>query len=266
MTPRAIIIGFTAAGLLASGASSQNAPMQLAPARPAPNAQSQQPSAVPLPPPRPTAPQQAAPQPAAPQPPAARGPAPATQGAGRLNATQVATLQRINEVYNSVREMSGRFTQIENDGARSTGRFYITKPGRIRFLYDRPNPLDIVADGTDLVVRDRRLNTSDLYPLSQTPLRYLTNERIDLMRDARVMSVLAEQDMIGVTIEARSTFSEGQLTLYFDAANYSLRQWTITDARGAETAVSVSDLTTNQRNNPQLFAIDRTQVQTPRGN
>jgi outer membrane lipoprotein-sorting protein len=163
--------------------------------------------------------------------------------------------------------MNGRFSQVEADGSRSTGRFYLTKPGRIRFLYDRPNPLDIVADGTDVIVRDRRLNTQDLYPLSQTPLRYLTTERIDLVRDARVVNVFADQDLVSVTIEERGSFTEGQLTLFFDASHFALRQWTITDARGNETAVAVSDVVTNQRNNPQLFAIDRTQQMTaPRGN
>jgi outer membrane lipoprotein-sorting protein len=183
---------------------------------------------------------------------------------GNLTPAQVATLRRITEVFNSVREMNGRFTQVEADGSRTTGRFYITKPGRIRFQYDRPSVLDIVSDGTDVVVRDRRLNTQDLYPLRDTPLRYLTNERIDLLRDARVVSVFNDQDMVSVTIEERGTFTEGQLTLYFDASNFSLRQWTITDARGNETAVTVAGVTTNQRNNPQLFAIDRSPQVGPR--
>jgi outer membrane lipoprotein-sorting protein len=177
---------------------------------------------------------------------------------GQLAPTQVATLRRISEVYNSFREMNGRFTQVDGAGRRTTGRFYISKPGRIRFTYDRPSPLEIVADGTDVVVRDRRLNTQDLYPLGQTPLRYLTSQSIDLTRDARVVSVFNDQDMVSVTIEERGNFAEGQLTLYFDATNFQLRQWTIVDGRGAETNVAVSNVQTNQRNDPALFVIDRT--------
>lgn len=242
MSSALVIAG--AVALCAGAALAQGGPVQLTPGGPTPQ----------------TRPAPGAQPPATPARPA-QAPAPApnqtVQGRGNLNATQVATLRRITEVYNSVREMNGRFTQVEADGARSTGRFYISKPGRIRFQYDRPSVLDIVSDGTDVVVRDRRLNTQDLYPLSQTPLRYLTNERIDLLRDARVVSVFNDQDMVSVTIEERGNFTEGQLTLYFDASNFSLRQWTITDARGNETAVTVSGVTTNQRNNPQLFAIDR---------
>ena len=40
-----------------------------------------------------------------------------------------------------------------------------------------------------MAVRDRKLATQDIYPLSQTPLRYLLSDRIDLMKDTNVVSV-----------------------------------------------------------------------------
>jgi outer membrane lipoprotein-sorting protein len=261
-----LIVALTGTALGGGGLLAQGAPLQLTPGgvtQTRPAAPANQGTNVPVPPQRPSAPAQAAP---VQRPPAATAPAQAARGVGNLSGSQVATLQRINEVFNGIREMNGRFTQIDGDGSRSTGRFYLTKPGRIRFVYDRPSSLDIIADGTDVVVRDRRLNTQDLYPLSQTPLRYLTNDRVDLVRDAHVVNVFNDQDMVSVTIEERGNFAEGQLTLFFDSTTFALRQWTIVDGRGSETAVAVSDLATNQRNNPQLFAIDRTQMQGPRGN
>ena len=85
--------------------------------------------------------------------------------------------------------MVGNFVQIGPDGGRTEGTFYIQKPGRVRFEYNPPSPIDIIADGSSVVVRDRKLATQDLYPLSQTPLRYLLADRIDLLRDADVVSV-----------------------------------------------------------------------------
>lgn len=207
-----------------------------------------------------TAPPQAA-APSLPPPPAATPVA-----TGSLSTAQVQTLRRITESYNATREMNGRFTQVEANGRRTTGRFFISKPGKIRFVYDRPSRLDIIADGRDLVVRDRGLNTQDLYPLSQTPLRYLLNDRIDLTRDAKVVNVFNDQDMVSVTIEERTQFTEGQLTLYFDASDFALRQWTITDARGNETSVAVEGVSVNQRNNPNLFEIDRSIQVGPQNN
>ena len=60
-----------------------------------------------------------------------------------------------------------------------------------RFAYDQPTPYDIVSDGTSMVVRDRKLNTQDVYPLSQTPLRYLLSDRIDLLKDTNVVGIAA---------------------------------------------------------------------------
>ena len=82
--------------------------------------------------------------------------------------------------------MSGNFVQIGADGRRASGNFYLQKPGKVRFEYDPPSPIDIIADGSSVVVRDRRLATQDLYPLSQTPLRFLLADRIDLLRDTNV--------------------------------------------------------------------------------
>jgi outer membrane lipoprotein-sorting protein len=219
---------------------------------------------VPLPLPRPIEAAPSAPARPPGQPAQAARPA-VTQGA-QLDQSQAATLARITDAFNAIREMSGTFVQVDDNSARSTGRFHLTKPGRIRFQYDRPNPLDIVADGTDVVVRDRRLNTQDLYPLAQTPLRYLLAERIDLRRDAKVLAVFQEQGQISVTIEERGNFTEGQLALFFDANTLQLTQWTITDARGRETAVSIRNVVTNQRNDPALFRIDRLANQQRTGN
>ena len=47
------------------------------------------------------------------------------------------------------------------------------------------------------------LTTQDIYPLSQTPLRYLLSDRIDLMKDTNVVSVTADDLFISVTIEEK---------------------------------------------------------------
>ena len=92
-----------------------------------------------------------------------------------------------------MQQLVGNFVQVGPDGSRVKGEFYIQKPGKVRFEYDPPSPIEIVADGQSVVVRDRKLATQDLYPLSQTPLRFLLSERIDLMRDTNVIGVRADE-------------------------------------------------------------------------
>ena len=73
------------------------------------------------------------------------------------------------------------------DGSKSEGEFTLQKPGKVRFDYNPPSPIELIADGSSVVVRDRKLATQDLYPLSQTPLRFLLADRIDLMHDTNLV-------------------------------------------------------------------------------
>ena len=86
------------------------------------------------------------------------------------------TIQRINEYFNSFKAMSGNFIQVDPDGSKRKGEFFILKPGRVLFEYDAPSPIQLVADGRSVAVRDKRLKTQDITPLSATPLRFLLSE------------------------------------------------------------------------------------------
>ena len=114
--------------------------------------------------------------------------------------------------------MVGNFVQIGPDGGRTEGTFYLQKPGRIRFEYNPPSPIDIISDGSSVVVRDRKLATQDLYPLSETPLRYLLADRLDLLRDTDVVSVTSDDTFDSVTIEQKQVMiGTDKLMIMFDA-------------------------------------------------
>lgn len=168
---------------------------------------------------------------------------------------QRATMEKINSVYNSIRDMNGTFTQVEGNGAVATGKFFISKPGRVRFVYDPPATLDIVSDGQQLAVRDKKLGTQDAYPLWQTPLRYLLKDQINLIEDARIVSILQDQNVVTVAIEEEGALTQGRLTLYFSAQDYSLLQWSVVDGRGAETNVTVANVVVNKPNDARIFAL-----------
>src|SRR5690349_1883222 len=72
-----------------------------------------------------------------------------------------AELQRVSTYLNSLQTVEGNFVQLANDGRSARGTFYLKKPGRIRFEYDKPNPTLIVADGTTVAVQNSQLHTTD---------------------------------------------------------------------------------------------------------
>src|SRR5260370_604019 len=87
------------------------------------------------------------------------------------------------------RTLGGDVVQVGPDGQRTEGQFFIQKPGKVGFEYNPPSPVDVVADGHSVVVRDRKLDTQQLFSLSQTPLRFVLSDRIDLLRDTNLVSV-----------------------------------------------------------------------------
>jgi outer membrane lipoprotein-sorting protein len=158
-----------------------------------------------------------------------------------------------------VRQLHGNFVQVGPDGGKSEGEFYLQKPGKVRFDYNPPSPIELIADGSSVVVRDRKLATQDLYPLSQTPLRFLLADRIDLMRDTNLIGVYADDVFVTVVIEERQIIAgTHRLMLMFGAQDYQLRQWTVTDPQGLDTTVAVYNLDSKQQPDPNMFRIDYT--------
>jgi len=170
---------------------------------------------------------------------------------------QRALVTRVSSYLSGVQTLTGKFVQIGPDGRRTTGHLFLQKPGRVRFEYDPPTPIDIVADGSQVAVSDRQLGTHDLYPLSQTPLRFLLADHIDLLQDTNVVSVTADNGFVTVVIEEKQPFvGTNRLSMMFDPKDFRLRQWTITDVQGLDTTIAVSNLDTSKRPDPNLFRID----------
>jgi outer membrane lipoprotein-sorting protein len=183
-----------------------------------------------------------------------------------FDANQKAQAAKVSSYLSSLQQLSGNFVQVGPDGTKTKGDFYIQKPGKVRFEYDPPTPIAIIADGSSLAVRDRKLATQDIYPLSQTPLRFLLSDRIDLLKDTNVVSVTADDVFISVTIEEKQALiGTSRLMLMIGTKDGQLKQWTVTDPQGYDTTVAVYNLDANKKVDPSLFKIDFTNYQTPPG-
>lgn len=180
----------------------------------------------------------------------------ATQPGG-FDANQRALIDRVSLYLSTIQTLVGDFVQVGPDGARTEGQLYLQKPGKIRFEYNPPSVIEVVADGSSVVVRDRKLATQDLYPLSQTPLRYLLADRIDLLRDTNVVSLASDEVFVTVTIEEKQQLvGTSRLMMMFGTKDLQLRQWTVTDPQGFDTTVAVYNLDGNKKPDPRMFVIN----------
>ncbi|EXL10304.1 outer membrane lipoprotein carrier protein LolA [Aquamicrobium defluvii] len=163
--------------------------------------------------------------------------------------------QRIADHFSSVKSMAGEFVQFGPKGEQTGGKFFLQRPGKIRFNYDGSSNFRVIADGKSVVILNQKLRTSDLYPLSKTPLKLLLDERIDLSGD-KVRSVKQEDDLTTIQLADKSVFGNAMITMMFDPKTYELRQWTITDAQGKDTTVMIFNVQEGVRFAADTFTID----------
>jgi len=193
-------------------------------------------------------------------------PPPARAGEpGTLDDKQRALVAKVSGYLSSVQTLVGDFVQVGPDGRRTEGQFFIQKPGKVRFEYNPPSPVEVIADGKSVVVRDRNLATQQLWPLSQTPLRFLLSDKIDLMRDTNLVSVSADDTFVTIVVEESQTLvGTSRLMLMVGAKDFQLRQWTVTDPQGYDTTVAVYNLDTSKKPDPDLFTIPYQERPDPR--
>jgi outer membrane lipoprotein-sorting protein len=165
------------------------------------------------------------------------------------------TAQKIADHFSNVQTMSGEFVQFGPRGEQTGGKFYIQRPGKLRFNYEPPSGFRVISDGKSVVIDNTKLNTMDLYPLSKTPLKLLLDDRIDLS-GKRVKSVKEEQDLTTIQLADRQIFGNSTITMMFDPKSYELKQWTITDAQGKDTTVMIFNVQQGVKIDQALFKVD----------
>ena len=167
-------------------------------------------------------------------------------------------IKRANAFFNSSPVMTADFVQIGGDGKRSEGKLYVQRAGRVRFEYAQPATMEVVADGVQVAVRDRKLATQDLYFISQTPLKFLMKEKIDLEKDVTVQDVATDDSGITIFIEDKATFGgTSHVRLIFDPKTFNLKQWQVKDPQGYETLISLFNIDQTKTPDAELFKISK---------
>lgn len=175
--------------------------------------------------------------------------------ASEFSIAQLAAIDQVSTYLNSITTLTGDFVQTAPDGNVTQGRFFIERPGRLRFEYAPPAQLQIISDGRWVAVQDRKLKTTEKYPLITTPLKMILSANVDLMRDARIVSVFPETELVTLSIEETTGEAPGILTLMFDPVENRLTRWTVTDVQGLDTTVALENTVAGEPIDPRKFRI-----------
>ncbi len=177
-----------------------------------------------------------------------------------LTSDEKKIVSSVTKYLNGFRNMEGYFVQIGPYGKYTSGRFFLSRPGRVRFEYEPPSPLMIVADGTWVSVENRKLKTSEHYPLSATPLKVILADKIDLLKDADITKVFQDEKYVTLTLKDKGSTEQGELTLVFEATQMVIKEWIVVDGQGFQTRIAVSDMVTGIKQDPNLFFIKKPDI------
>ncbi len=172
-------------------------------------------------------------------------------------AAQSVNVSAINTYLTGLRSAQGRFTQTNPDRSAQTGTFYLQKPGRIRFEYDKPKGAMVIADGTWVGVFDPKSNRNPTrYPLNKTPLSLLLRDRLSLAEPGLVQGAVRDAGGTAITVVDPRMPKEGRMVMSFSEAPIQLRQWVVTTKTGQSTRVALSDIKAGVELNRSLFNIE----------
>jgi outer membrane lipoprotein-sorting protein len=195
--------------------------------------------------------------PVAPPPKAAKPPPKAAAPAATPAITAAEAVRRATAWLQGTQYLNADFVQIGTDGHRSEGKLTVERPGRMRFQFAPPDRLEIVADGRSVAVRDQKMDTQDIYFIAQTPLKFLLADHFDLAKDTQVQRVEINDNAISILIEDKATAGgSAQIELLFDPTTFALKQWTVNDAQGLQTIVTLFNIDLTTKPDEALFKID----------
>ncbi|QFS84477.1 Outer-membrane lipoprotein carrier protein precursor [Roseivivax sp. THAF40] len=165
-------------------------------------------------------------------------------------------LGQISNYLNSIRTAQSDFTQVNADGTISTGEVSLSRPGKMRFDYNPPEQALVMAGRGTVVIIDRRVGSTETYPLGQTPLSIILAPNVDLSEPGVVVGHTYDGTATTVTARDPRRPEYGTIEMKFTDAPAELRQWIITDQNGQKTTVILGALQKKSLPN-SLFNIDR---------
>lgn len=192
-------------------------------------------------------------------------PPPPLGGAEVAEPERAQILARVEAYLNGLRTLKARFLQTAQNGQTALGTAWIARPGRMRFDYDPPVPLLLVASYGQFILYDRELRSPSTVPTSATPLGVLLQENFRFANAITVTSVIRDGGFLRVTLFRNSEPGEGRLTLVLQENPMELRQWVVLDAQGRQTRVTLSAIEVGGRFDDRIFAFNNPTFFEPGG-
>ncbi len=165
-------------------------------------------------------------------------------------------LKKVETAYNKIKTLKAEFAQFnsqtEND--LQTGTLYMSRPGKMRLVYEKGSPLEFYAVNGYLIYHDKDLKEVSYFDLSQTPVNLILKKELKFSDpEFLVTNVQDILDEYKVTAVKKGAKELGSLTLTIDKEALLLKQWEIVDIQNIKSTVSLYNIKQNEPIDKKLF-------------
>ena len=173
----------------------------------------------------------------------------------RLTPEETDLINKISAHNSAIKTMVGRFLQIDTQGQKIEGTFFLERPGKVLFRYNPPSYEQIISVGRGFYVVDRKERTQYAYPQDKVPLREFLESDINLL-GTNIVAIAQSADYLSLTLQDDTPAGVVMVDLVFDLETYDLRQWVLTEPSGAQLTFSLYDVEKDVEIPRTFFSID----------
>jgi len=175
-----------------------------------------------------------------------------------MTPEQRTILDKAEAHINEFTTLQARFVQVADGGGFAEGDLYVSRPGKMRLVYDPPTPVLMVADGTWLIHVDLELDAATYVDLDDTPAALLLRADLSFLDpDINLLNITFGTGTVEISASMRRDSTFGRLTFVFSEKPFELRQWRVLDAQNQEVTVTLYNTRTGLALEPNLFRYER---------
>ena len=156
--------------------------------------------------------------------------------------------------FDDISTMRADFIQVASDGTTATGELHLRRPHRMKVIYDLEEPLILLTTPVWLHVDRPDDKTVTSYPISETPLSLILQEKVLLRSQEFTTTHLVRDGITRITLKRDVGQAAGELTLEFTNKPFELRRWTIRDAADVATTVTLQNMRFGHKYENKFFA------------
>jgi outer membrane lipoprotein-sorting protein len=125
-------------------------------------------------------------------------------------------LKQIESYLNNIKNLSAKFVQETSDGNIVEGKFFLSRPGKMRIEYATQPKIIIVVNGSVLSYYDVELDEISHLSTNTTPASFLTRPNISFdAKDVEITDFKKSANQIKVSVMKKNRKEAGEFSLVF---------------------------------------------------